>query len=511
MNGRGVRDKRKIMRNTNDSALQQLSRWVLVAMLLASPVACKEEGRSMQYKVTVEDEDNLTVPVSLDLDQIKERGSLTAILNNSSTGYFIYRGQPMGYEYELLTRLAEALDVSLSIEVTNDIEEAFQMLDRGEGDIIAFNMTVTAPRKERVAFTEHHNEVKQVLVQRLPDQWRSMKRHQLEKSLIRNPLDLEGKEVHVHKSSAYAGRLANLAEEIGGTIEIIEEDADTEALIKMVAKGEIDYTVADEDIAMVNATYHSAIDVRTPVSFPQKVAWATRKNAPELLTAVNDWIREMKQGTDYYVIYNKYFKSPKTMLKRVRSDYSSVAGEYISPYDELIRQAADTLGWDWRLLAAQVYQESKFDAEARSWAGATGLMQLLPSTGEMYGVTNMLSPAQSLQAGATYLNWLDTIWAKYVPDAEERRKFVLASYNAGQGHVLDARRLARKHGKDPERWEDVAEFLLLKSQPEYYNDPVVKSGYCRGSEPVNYVREILQRYDRYRQLVREETSVTRAA
>ena len=496
------------MKGTNNSAIMHLPRWTLVAVLLALPIACQDEGGAVQHKLPESD----PVPVvSLDLPQIKERGSLTAILNNSSTGYFIYRGQPMGYEYELLTRLAQSLEVSLSIEVTNDIEEAFRMLDQGEGDIIAFNMTVTAPRKERVAFTEHHNEVKQVLVQHLPDQWRTMKRHQLDKKLIRNPLDLEGKEVHVHKNSAYAGRLANLSEEIGGTIKVVEEDIDTETLIKMVADGEIDYTVADEDIAMVNATYYPSVDVHTPVSFPQKVAWATRKNAPELLGAVNDWIREMKQGTDYYVIYNKYFKSPKTMLKRVRSDYSSVAGAYISPYDELIRRAADTIGWDWRLLAAQVYQESKFDAEAESWAGATGLMQLLPSTGEMYGVTNMFSPAQSLKAGATYISWLDNIWTKYVPDAEERRKFVLASYNAGQGHVLDARRLARKYGKNPERWEDVAQFLLLKAKPEYYNDPVVKSGYCRGAEPVNYVREILQRYDRYRQLVSEEASPTRAS
>ncbi len=302
---------------------------------------------------------SLNAPVSVDLARIKERGSLNAILNNSSTGYLIYRGQPMGYDYELLTRLAQTLDVELSIEVTNDIEEAFRMLDRGEGDIIAFNMTVTAPRKARVAFTEHHNEVKQVLVQRRPDQWRRMKRHQVEGALVRNPLALEGKTVHVQRNSAYAERLVNLAEEIGGDITVVEEDADTETLIKMVADGEIEYTVADENIAMVNATYYPSVDVRTPVSFPQKVAWATRKNAPELLIAVNDWIKEMKRGADYNMIYRKYFKSPKTTLKRVRSEYSSISGEYISPYDDLMRQYARTLGWDWRLLAAQAYQESK--------------------------------------------------------------------------------------------------------------------------------------------------------
>ena len=511
------------MRNTNHIALVHLFRWILLPALLASPLACKQDRNTLSsqvsqiakvpevakvMKVVVS---SMNLPVSIDLAQIKERGSLTAILNNSSTSYLIYRGQPMGYEYELLTRLAQALDVELSIEVTNNIEEAFRMLDQGEGDIIAFNMAVTSPRKERVAFTEHHNEVKQVLVQRRPNQWQRMKRHQLEQALIRNPLTLEGKTIHVQKNSAYAERLANLAEEIGGDITVIEEDVDTETLIKMVADGEIAYTVADEDIAMVNATYYPSVDVHTPVSFPQKVAWATRKNAPELLVAINDWIRDMKQEADYNLIYRKYFKSPKTTLKRVRSEYSSIRGEYISPYDDLMRQHAITLGWDWRLLAAQAYQESKFDATAKSWAGATGLMQLLPSTGELYGVTDMLDPAQSLKAGAEYLQWLDGIWTKYVPDTEERRKFVLASYNAGQGHVLDARRLARKYGKDPERWEDVAHFLLLKSQPEYYNDPVSKSGYCRGSEPVNYVREILHRYDRYRQLMHDGTLLAGAS
>ena len=473
----------------------------MIVLLLSLPMACQNGSRLTESNVTL---DTFSFDLAdIDLEQIKERGKLTAILNNSSTSYFIYRGQPMGYEYELLTRLAESLGVQLAIKVTNSMEEAYQMLEHGDADLIAFNMTVTASRRERVSFTEHHHEVRQVLVQRQPDQWHRMKRHRLEEMLIRNALELEGKTVHVPRHSAYAGRLVNLAEEIGGEINIIEEELDTETLISMVAEGEIDYTVADENVARVNANYYPSVDIRTPVSLVQRVAWATRPNAPELLAAVNDWIRDTKNSTDYNMIYRKYFHSPKTMLHRVRSDYSSIGGEYISPYDDLLRQHAVTLGWDWRLLAAQVYQESKFDAEAKSWAGAEGLMQLLPSTGEMYGVTNMLSPTQSLRAGTAYLLWLDKLWTKYVPDAEERRKFVLASYNAGQGHVLDARRLADKYGEDPARWEDVAKFLLRLAEPEYYGDPVVRSGYCRGSEPVKYVREILQRYDSYRHLVDE--------
>ncbi len=471
--------------------------------------SCSEQNSGLgKY----EHKDNIPKPVDFDLEQMRERGSLVAILNNSSTGYFIYRGQPMGYEYELLTRLASQLHLKLQIKLTSDIDEAIHMLNEGEGDVIAFNMAVTSSRQAQIAFTEHHNEVKQVLIQRKPETWNAMKRHEIDNVLIRNPLELDGKTIHVQRNSAFATRLENLSEEIGGNIQIVQAamGQDTEALIRKVAEGEIDYTVADEDVAMVNATYYANIDVSTPVSFPQKIAWATRTNSPQLLSTVNTWIVDMKKQTDYYVIYNKYFKSPKASLRRVKSTYSSLSSDKISPYDAIFKMAADSLGWDWRLLAAQAFQESKFDVTAESWAGAIGLMQLLPETGELYGISDMHDPVQSLQAGSAYLDWLDGIWEKYVPDSDERIKFVLASYNAGQGHVLDARRLAQKFGKNPSSWDDVAYFLERKSEPKFYNDPVVASGYCRGAEPVNYVEEILNRYERYKQLVNPEIIVASA-
>ncbi len=445
-----------------------------------------------------------TEPVAFDLDQIRERGRITAILNNSSTGYFIYRGQPMGYEYELLTRMADALGLKLDIVLASNVNEAITLLNEGKGDMIASNMAVTTSKQDYVAFTEHHNEVRQVLVQRKPANWRSMKHHEIENVLIRKPLDLEGKEIHVQQNTAFASRLSNLQEEIGGKIKIKEhnEGLDTEAMIRQVADGTIDYTVADEDVALVNATYYPILDVKTAISFPQKIAWATRKNSPQLLESVNKWIHSMKKQTDYYVLYSKYFKSPKATLKRIHSDYSSLASNNVSPYDDMIKQVADSMGWDWRLLASQIYQESQFDTRAESWAGAVGLMQLLPETGALYGISNMTDPQQSIRAGTAYLNWLDRMWTKYISDSEERMKFVLASYNAGQGHVLDARRLAQKYGKNPNKWDNNVEYFLeMKSRPEYYNDPVVSSGYCRGSEPVNYVEQILRRYNSYKQLL----------
>ncbi len=445
--------------------------------------------------------------VELDLPEIKKRGRLIAIVDNSSTSYFIYRGQPMGYEYDLLSRLAQKMGVDLEIVITTSLDKAFEMLERGEGDIIAHNLTITKDRQEKIAFTQHHNEVRQVLVQRKPKAWRNMTLDAIDKKLIRNPLNLAHKKVHVKKNSSHAARLRNLSDEIGADIAVVEEDPATEveALIRMVADGELEYTVADENVAQLNAAYYGNLDVNTYISFPQRIAWGVRKNSPDLLASVNSWLSEIRKSSEYAVIYNKYFKNRTNMKMLASSNYSSISGSQISPYDKDIKDAAAKIGWDWRLLAAVVYQESKFNPEAESWMGAAGLMQLMPETAEIFGAEDPLNPRQNIMAGANYLQWLDKFWADEIPDPEERKKFVLASYNVGQGHVLDARRLARKYGKKPELWEDhVAFFLEKKADPEFYNDEAAKLGYCRGSEPVRYVKNIMQRQARYRQLIPDE-------
>ena len=312
-----------------------------------------------------------------------------------------------------------------------------------------------------------------------------------------------GKEVAVRSHSSYYDRLVNLSDEIGGDILITPGDIqmETEQMIRDVAKGKIDYTVAEDNIALVNSTYYRNLDVKTAISFPQQIAWGLRKNAPNLLNSLNGWIERMRKTTDYYVIYDKYFKSSKASLARSRSKYSTMSGGHISPYDSLIKNAALELGWDWRLLAAQMFKESKFDRRAKSWAGAIGLMQVLPRTAKDYNVTKLTDPAQNIHAGTMHLLWLQNLWRSDVEDKDERLKFILASYNVGRGHVLDAVRLTKKYGGDPKKWNDVQEFLLKKSYTKYFSDPVVEFGYCRGVEPVAYVDAILENYSNYKAII----------
>jgi len=436
-----------------------------------------------------------------DLDAIVQRGYINVLVDNNSVSYFIYKGQPMGYEYELLNLFAGHLNVDLKIKVTSGVDRAMDQLNKGEGDIIAFPLTITKERKKYVSFSQPHFHSYQVLVQRKPDRWRHMTMDAINDSLIRNPVDLIGKEIYVLAGSSFETRLHHLSEEIGGDIVIRPDTAslESESLMRKVAMGEIDYTIADHMMARVNASYYPNLDINTPVSMAQQVAWATRRNSPQLLDAINQWLAGIKKEATFMVIYNRYFKSPRTSLVRMQSEYSSMGGNMLSPFDSLIRKGANTLGWDWRLLASLIYQESRFLPKGESWAGARGLMQLMPRTANEFGAFDLDDPRQSIDAGVGYLKFLDKYWQNKITDREERLKFILASYNVGLSHVVDARKLAGKYGKDPQLWFDNVEFYLSrKSEPQFFRDPIVTAGYCKCEEPIHYVRDVLERYEEYK-------------
>ena len=437
---------------------------------------------------------------SFDLTEIKERGVLKAITGNNSYSYFVYKGRPMGYEYELLEKLAAHLEVELELVVASNSNDFFTLLNEGHGDIIASSLFVTRDKKDEVTFTEYYNHVKQVLIQQKPERWWLLSKDQMNQKLIRNPIELIGKEVHTQENSSFAMRLENLSDEIGGDIalHLHPGNTPTEELIQMVSQDSIEYTIADNHLALMNATYFKNIDIETDISFPQRVAWAVRKNSPELLEAVNEWILDVRKDGQYRSIYNKYFKNSKAYSRRQDSGYFSVTGGSISIYDDMIKTHATSLDWDWRLFAAMVFKESKFKNDAESWAGAKGLMQLVPETAERFGDSTAINdPIANLNMGTKYLASLIKFWEE-IPDSNQRIKFVLASYNVGEGHLLDARRLAEKFGKDRMVWDgNVDSCLVKKAYPQYYRDAVVYNGYCRGSEPYNYVKDVLEIYRHY--------------
>lgn len=379
------------------------------------------------------------------------------------------------------------------------------MLKSGEADLLAFNLDANSSSKNDVLFTAPFGEARQVLVQRKPGNWRSLSTEALDKKMIRNQAGLARKTIYVQAGSSYAEQLISNAREIGDSINIIEVPFESEKLIQNVAKGEIEYTVCDENLAQVNSSYYPDIDVSTAVGTPRSTAWGIRKNSSvALMSELNRWITSYTKTGSYAMLFAKYFKNTRSSII-VRSDYYALNTGKVSQYDDLIRRFSARINWDWRLLASLICQESHFDPTVESYTGAFGLMQVMPGTGENFGIDITSSPENNLRAGIRYIGWLHTIFDSKIPDEKERINFILASYNAGPGHVLDAMKLAEKNGMNPQIWDgNVAIWLLKKSEPRYFNDSVVKNGYFRGIESVKFVSEVLTRFERYKNIIPQE-------
>lgn len=424
----------------------------------------------------------------LDLPGIKTRGYIRAAVDNNSTGYYIYRGRRMGYEYELLRDLAKRLKVQLHLVLVSDINDAFDYLEDGKVDIIAMNLVKNEERQNRAEFTLPLGKMNTVLVGRKSS------------GKVESWSDLEGDTIVVRQGSIYKSQLCAVKDSMKVQFTVLESPDHEETLIDKVVQDEIKWTIADQNIAQANGTYYDGLDISWNVEKAGEVSWVVRNNSPQLLSTVNTWMED-KQKRFIPDLYAKYFLNSKNSYFRSNSPFSSLAGNRISNFDEIIQSGAEQLGWDWRLLASLVYKESRFDTTATSYAGATGLLQLMPVTLERFGVSNPHDPIESLSGGVRYLRYLDKFWMERVPETNERVKYILASYNIGHGHVEDAWRLAMKYGRNTQSWEDVSEFLELKTDPKYYKDPVVKSGFAKGHLAVNYVKDILSIFDSYKALV----------
>ena len=476
---------------------------ITIVLITLSLLSCQQQEKSKTEKSQAEVKMILENSVDRDLEAIKKDGVLKALVVYSSTSYFLYKGQAMGFEYELLKRLAEHLDLKLEIVVSTDLDSEFEILNRGDVDLIAHGMAITNQRKGEVDFTEYLYLTKQVLVQKKPDNYRKISWGALQKQLIHDPIELIDDTVSIRRNSNYYERLISLSNEIGGNIVIdtLDSQLSTDEIIKMVANGEIKYTIADENLAKINASYNPILKIDIPISFSQRIAWVTRKKSPEFKAVINDWIRSERKEATNYVIYNKYFKNKRNFKRRIKSEYYSLNNNQISKYDNLIKKYAKKIDWDWRLLAAQVYQESRFDPGAKSWAGAKGLMQVMPATAESLGIKDISDPNESIRGGTDYL---DHLYKRFtdIPDPLNRVIFSLASYNCGYSHVRDAQRLAKENGLDPTIWSNhVEKMILALSLPKNFNKPFIKYGYVRGTEPVNYIKQIFERYEHYKQFI----------
>ena len=420
-----------------------------------------------------------------DLDRIVERRVLRVLTRNNAANYFIHRGARMGFEFELARRFAESIGCRIRVIVPPSQQQLIPWLLEGRGDLIAASMTVTPEREASVAFTRPYLDVREVVVGRPGE--------------VPTELDrLQGRRFAVRRSSAYYETLVRLRQELGFDVEEAPPAMETEQLIAAVADGRYDLTVADSHLLDIELTYRDDVAPGGALTGDRPLAWAVRREDADLLEAADGFLESVDRGLFFNTLRRKYFKDRRRLAPMARIE--APRSGRLSPFDDAFRRLGRKLEIDWRLLAAQAFEESRFDPQAVSWAGAVGLMQVLPETAAELGIDGELTdPEVSVEAGARYLRKLIDGFEPGL-DEGERIRFALAAYNAGRGHVLDGRRLAREQGRDPDVWfdhvESVMPLLSRRSVAER-----MRFGYCRCSETVAYVRRILDRYEAYVRLL----------
>ena len=452
-----------------------------------APRLVSEINRYLQLEFQVEDQDK---QFTGDFDQIKKRRVLRVLLRNNAASYFLYRGELMGFEYELAREFADYHGLRLEVVVPPGYRELTTWLLEGKADIaMGFLEPDDLQRRLGIDYSDPYHYAKQHIVVHKDDSAISL-------------ADLDDQTISVRSRSHYWKSLSRLQNGGAGfSLRATDDDVETEYLIQQVAHGKYKATMADEHL--LNIELAKSIPVRSAHTLEAEVphSIALRKRNPELKQALNEFVKRIYKSEFYNVTYLEYFENRGSVQRLARGRIVDPLKGKISPYDELVRKYSDHYGFDWRLVTAQMYQESKFNPTAKSHIGARGLMQLMPRTAKEMGVKDISDPASSIRGGVKYLDWLRDRFDADLP-ISDRLWFTLAAYNAGAGHVHDARRLAGQLGHDPDRWFGHTEQAMLLLEKKQYAKKA-RYGYVNGSEPVNYVRDIKQRFEAYVDLSRE--------
>jgi len=413
------------------------------------------------------------------LNRIIKQGKITMVTDNNAVSYYIYRDSPMGFEYELAKEFADYLDVELEI-VTPGWDSMFESLNSGRGDFIASGLTITEVREKFLLFSRPYMAIEQKFI------------HHKLKFGIKNLNQLAEKTIHVREGTSYQERLEELKKS-GIDIDIqLLPNISTDEIIRMVSEKEIKYTIADSNIALLNRRYYPEIKIGMSIQEEEFLGWAVKKDDEKLCEQINIFFEKAEESGILWKIYEKYYGRIEIFDYFDLKKFHERINTRLPKYKKIIIRESEKYGFDWRMIAAVVYQESHFNAAAESRTGVQGLMQVTKITAKQMGIKDRLHPEQSLKAGIRYL---DVQYKKFkeIENSSQRLLFALASYNVGYGHIMDAQKIAEAQGLDKNKWESLKKTLPLLSKRKYYKK--TKHGYARGREPVKYIENILIYFD----------------
>lgn len=415
-------------------------------------------------------------PTITQADPPEPGGTLQVATRNSATTYYLDRdGTPAGPEHDLVESFAEAHDWQVEWTLFESTSEVLQALKEGNIQLAAAGLTHLPSRDEYFQRGPTHTDIVEQLVC-----------HRDMRPLPRQVEDMVGVDIRVTADSSYAEKLQSLVNQYTGfTFE--EDPRTTEMLLTEVAEKRIDCTLADSNIVRVVRRHFPHLEIAMNLTSGDRLGWYLPPGHQALAAQADQWM-ESTEGQEniarvmqhYYAYIGEFdFVDLRALNRRI--------DERLPNFLDLFLEAEEETGMPADLLAALAYQESHWDPQAVSPTGVRGIMMLTQNTAESLGVNNRLNPATAIDGGARYLADRHQRLPDTLPEPD-RTYLALASYNIGRGHVLDARKLARELGKDPDSWEDMKEVLPLKADKRYY--PQTRYGYARGYEPVHYVQRI---------------------
>ena len=433
---------------------------ILVAILLAIPVLVLEFSWEQNH-----------------LQRIQSAGKLSVITFNGPTTYFEGNQGPKGFEYELTSAFAEHLDVELDIQVADQFDLIMPAIQAAHVDMAAAGLAITEERKKQVAFSSSYQTIKQQVVYRSGGAKRP-----------RKPSDLTNREIMVTAGSSHVERLQKIKNKYP-QLKWQESVSETpENLLVRVWENKLVVTVADSNIVSIVRQFYPDLQIAFSLPPDDKLAWMfNHSNDKSLLTAANEFLNDFKKSGELNRLLDRYY-GPSSQFNYVNSKkFLERIDELLPTYKKMFLLAEENTGIDWRLLAAQAYQESHWDADAVSPTGVRGIMMLTNATATRLKINDRRDPAESIEGGSRYLKMLMDNLPQRIKQPD-RLWLALAAYNIGVGHLEDARILTQKAGADPDSWLDVRQYLPLLAKPEWHNQ--TKHGYARGYEPVAYVNRV---------------------
>jgi membrane-bound lytic murein transglycosylase F len=416
------------------------------------------------------------------------RKSIKVLSLHSINSYFLYDGEEHGLEFELLQLYANHADLDIDIITVENYKQMYDSIAKGDFDVAMGTLFVNDAMDSITPFsnTLYHSDIVVVTS---------------EKDVTAQPETLSTMNV-IHHSPIHFWMNENdsVTVSIKDSMKHLGIELSKEYALERLAHEEFSNLLVDKHEFMIMHSYFPQLREHTVLQRQQPVAFAFNPHSESLKDHFNAWHAKKKNSADYAFTLKKYDDHSAFIKTKLKFEMPIIRQGIISKYDALIKRYAEKESFNWKLIAAIIHQESRFRPTVVSPVGAYGLMQLMPSVAKTYKINfkTLSSPDLNIATGTKYFRWIYNHFDKPEFAEADKIKFSLASYNAGIGHVLDARALARKYNLNPNIWSDNVEVMLLnKSSRKYYSDPVVKHGHCRGYETRTYVRHIMQYYEHY--------------